>query len=128
MHSIAMAAAKATAASNHTYFPSRLLLLLLLVATAALPCHTMNWRPGWGFGAHGGFPANPWHSWRMNQSTVAYFVGNASGMDSEAELGLEARLGYVGIGWQLNNIPSHHSHLETCVECPQHWLHHAFEC
>ena len=43
---------------------------------------------------------------------AAYFVGNASGMDSEAELQGEIKLGYVGIGWQLNNIPSHYSHLE----------------
>ena len=46
------------------------------------------------------------------RSLAAYFVGNASGMDSEAELQGEIKLGYVGIGWQLNNIPSHYSHLE----------------
>eukprot|EP00035_Acanthoeca_spectabilis_P000868 m.76005 g.76005 ORF g.76005 m.76005 type:complete len:480 (-) comp10476_c1_seq1:158-1597(-) len=68
---------------------------------------------GWGFEKHGGFPVNPWHSWAMNLSTTAYFVGNASGMDSPAELQGEIKLGYVGIGWQLNNIPSHYSHLET---------------
>lgn len=33
-------------------------------------------------------------------------------MDNPAELMLEAKLGYVGIGWQLNNVPSHYSHLE----------------
>ena len=33
-------------------------------------------------------------------------------MDNPHELALEQRLGYVGIGWQLNNIPSHYSHLE----------------
>ena len=67
---------------------------------------------GWGFVKHGGFPANPWASWQMNHSTTAYFVGNASGMDSLAELSGEVRLGYVGIGWQLDNIPSHYSDLE----------------
>lgn len=34
-------------------------------------------------------------------------------MDNAAELMAEVRLGYVGIGWQINNIPSHFSHLET---------------
>lgn len=67
---------------------------------------------GWGFDSHGGFPAVPWGSFVMNKSTTAYFVGNASGMDSGLELTLEAKLGYVGIGWQINNIPSNDSHLE----------------
>lgn len=44
---------------------------------------------------------------------MAQFIGNASGMDNPTELASEARLGYVGIGWQLNNIPSNHSHLEV---------------
>ena len=75
--------------------------------------------PGWGFARQGGFPAMPpaWRgqqaSGRLAESFGAYFVGNASGMDSPAELAREARLGYVGVGWQLNNIPSHDSHLET---------------
>ena len=34
------------------------------------------------------------------------------GMDSAGELQGEIKLGYMGIGWQLNNIPSHYSHLE----------------
>ena len=29
-------------------------------------------------------------------------------MDSQHELDGELKLGYVGIGWQLNNIPSHY--------------------
>jgi hypothetical protein len=33
-------------------------------------------------------------------------------MDSPVELGGEVKLGYVGIGWQLDNIPSHYSNLE----------------
>jgi hypothetical protein len=33
-------------------------------------------------------------------------------MDSAGELQGEIKLGYMGIGWQLNNIPSHYSHLE----------------
>jgi hypothetical protein len=75
--------------------------------------NNVGWKVGWGFQAHGGFPSNPWGSYAMNLSTTAYFVGNASGMDSPSELGKEIKLGYVGIGWQLNNIPSHYSHLET---------------
>lgn len=31
-----------------------------------------GWRVGWGFESHGGFPANPWHSWAMNKSTAVY--------------------------------------------------------
>ena len=34
-------------------------------------------------------------------------------MDSAAEVRAEVRLGIVGIGWQINNIPSHHSNLEV---------------
>ena len=80
-------------------------LLLLLPGASAVGV-------GWGFVKHGGFPTNPWASWPMNRSTTAYFVGNASGMDSQAELQGEIKLGYVGIGWQLDNIPSHYSNLE----------------
>jgi len=55
-------------------------------------------------------PALP--SCDADRSAAQYFVGNASGMDSPRELGKEIQLGYVGIGWQLDNIPSHYSHLE----------------
>jgi hypothetical protein len=71
--------------------------------------------PGWGFTKKGGFPPTPWRHNHASQTEGlfgAYFVGNASGMDSPAELAKEVKLGYVGIGWQLNNIPSHYSHLE----------------
>lgn len=57
----------------------------------------------------------PWsnkYGSRLEDSLGTYFVGNASGMDSPSELAKEVELGYVGIGWQLNNIPSHYSHLE----------------
>jgi hypothetical protein len=33
-------------------------------------------------------------------------------MDSDEELAAEVRLGIVGIGWQLNNVPSNHSDVE----------------
>ena len=40
---------------------------------------------GWGFEKAGGFPANPWqHTYAMNRSTAAYFVGNASGAHGPA--------------------------------------------
>eukprot|EP01052_Picozoa_sp_SAG31_P048801 SAG31_NODE_10383_length_1145_cov_1.398662_1_plen_107_part_10 len=50
----------------------------------------------------------------MNRSTVAYFIGNASGFDAESEIHAEARFGYLGIGWQLDGIPTHwHQGLEV---------------
>ena len=82
-------------------------------ATVRGPSYASFDQVGWGFSAHGGFPVNPWASYQLNQSTVAYFVGNASGMDSVGEVEAEVKLGYLGIGWQLNNIPSHYSHLEA---------------
>eukprot|EP01046_Picozoa_sp_COSAG06_P004024 COSAG06_NODE_163_length_21566_cov_9.641070_18_plen_382_part_00 len=100
-----------------------LLLLLLLLRShscaavapkppAADP--SPGWPVGWGFASRGGFPPLPpsWRSFSLQRATVGYFMGNASGMDSTAELQAEAKLGIVGIGWQLNNIPSHHSNLE----------------
>lgn len=94
-------------ARNVLHWPQMAVTLSVL----ALPL-AADWAPGWGFTSHGGFPANPWASWAMNQSTAAYFVGNASGMDNPSELGAEIRLGYVGVGWQLNNKASNFSHLE----------------
>jgi sialidase-1 len=46
-------------------------------------------------------------SYQMNLSTVTYFIGNASGMDSPTELQAEARFGNVGVGWQIDGIPKH---------------------
>ena len=43
-----------------------------------------------------------WHSTVAADMTTAYFVGNATGLDSAAELAAEARWGIIGIGWQLN--------------------------
>ena len=52
-------------------------------------------------------PPLPKHmqSYQMNRSTVAYFIGNASGMDSSVELRSETRFGSVGVGWQIDGIP-----------------------
>ena len=68
--------------------------------------------PGWGFKSHGGFPPIPWASWQMDQSTLVYFLGNKSGLMNASEVSQAVSLGYVGLGWQLNNIPSNYSHLE----------------
>eukprot|EP01047_Picozoa_sp_COSAG01_P029774 COSAG01_NODE_2054_length_8538_cov_4.853656_3_plen_383_part_00 len=46
-------------------------------------------------------------SYQMNRSTIAYFIGNASGTNSAAEIQAEARFGYMGVGWQLDGIPRH---------------------
>eukprot|EP00041_Stephanoeca_diplocostata_P004427 m.45041 g.45041 ORF g.45041 m.45041 type:complete len:378 (-) comp15108_c0_seq6:120-1253(-) len=89
------------------------MIVLILAALVHVVDSEPGWHVGWGFESHGGFPSNPWASYQMNQSTTAYFVGNASGMDNKAELTAEVHLGYVGIGWQINNIPSNYSHLET---------------
>ena len=48
----------------------------------------------------------------MANSTIAYFVGRATGLDPTPELEYGAKLGYYGIGWELNNIPGNYTHLE----------------
>ena len=70
---------------------------------------------GWGFARHGGFPQLPaaWQSYSLESATAGLFLGNASGMASDAELRAEVRFGIVVVGWQVNNIPSHHSNLEV---------------
>ena len=95
---------------------SALLLLVLLLDPVTCSSSFPGWNVGWGFAAGGGFPPLPasFRSWQLNRSTVGYFLGNASGMDSVAEVRAEVgKFGVVGIGWQLNNIPSKYSHLET---------------
>ena len=70
--------------------------------------------PGWAFQKHGGRPPLPFSpSGAIRDVSVAYFLGNASGFDSAAEALAESRLGLVGIGWQINNVPSHDMHLEA---------------
>jgi hypothetical protein len=49
----------------------------------------------------------------MNASTVDYFVGMATGLDSKKELDAGHMLGYYGVGWELNNIPTNYTHLEA---------------
>lgn len=69
----------------------------------------------WGVAAlkPAGFPQLPWQaSWAMKGSTTSYFLGTATGLDPAKEAAAEAKLGYVGIGWQLDNIPDKFQHLE----------------
>ena len=50
----------------------------------------------------------------LNQSVVGYFVANNTGLANDAELAAEARLGIMGIGWNLNHLAtSKHGGLET---------------
>ena len=49
----------------------------------------------------------------MNASTVDYFVCMATGLDSKKELDAGHMLGYYGVGWELNNIPTNYTHLEA---------------
>ena len=60
----------------------------------------------------GGIPAASFASWDMQSSTIAYFVGNGSAMNSPDEMKAEARRGVAGLGWQLNGTASNWSHLE----------------
>jgi len=72
-----------------------------------VPTPTTGWRAGWGFTAHGGLPPMPPNfqsRYLMNQSVVGYFVANNSGLASPVELSAEAKLGIMGIGWNLNHI------------------------
>ena len=61
-------------------------ILALLCAGAATA--DPGWPVGWGFEAHGGFPPLPpaWQTYSLQKSTVGFFLGNATGMDSAAEL------------------------------------------
>ena len=52
----------------------------------------------------------------MAASTVAYFVGNASGLDNGMERTYGSKLGYYCIGWELNNIAANMTHLEEAEE------------
>ena len=52
----------------------------------------------------------------MNMSTVDYFVGMATGLDDRKELDAGRMLGYYGIGWELDNIPSNYTHLEAAEQ------------
>lgn len=68
---------------------------------------TEGWNAGWGFTKHGGTPPLPGklHSrYFLNQSVVGYFVANNTGLANPVELAAEARLGIMGIGWNLNHI------------------------
>lgn len=88
--------------------------VIAVLLNVVLVVESQNWAVGWGFNSHGGFPPLPasWQNYRMKSASVGYFLGNASGMESRAELAAEDRFGIAGLGWQLSNIPSHHSHVE----------------
>lgn len=69
--------------------------------------------PGWGWRSHGGLPELPWAAdWSVNGSIASYFVGNASGYNSERETAAGAELGVYGIGWELDNIPANYTDIE----------------
>ena len=106
-----------------------LLVLTLAAPAAATPacypgdaaCCCLGCCPGWGWRSHGGLPPLPWaqrdnRSWAMNMSTVDYFVGMATGLDDRKELDAGRMLGYYGIGWELDNIPSNYTHLEAAEQ------------
>jgi len=88
-------------------------LALVVLPLGQSPAAAAVWNVGWGFNKHGGFPALP-PSWQSTTglTMAGYFLGNASGLDNPAELEAENRFSVIGIGWQLDNIPSHYSHLE----------------
>eukprot|EP00729_Bicosta_minor_P005769 gene5769-1170_t len=80
--------------------------------------------PGSGFasfsaGSRGGLgyppiPLDGYPTMMMNRSTVAYFLGNDTGLNSAAENMAQARFGIVGLGWQLamRNKETPWQHLE----------------
>ena len=55
-------------------------------------------RPGLGYPP---IPFDGYPSWRMNDSTAAYFLGNDTGLNNPAEIAAQARFAIVGTGWQL---------------------------
>jgi hypothetical protein len=55
--------------------------------------------PSWGWRAHGGLSElRSADDWSVNGSIASYFVGNASGYNSEQETAAGAELGVYGIG------------------------------
>ncbi len=69
-------------------------------ASDGSPCTCLGCAPGQFWQTHGGAPPLPWaaanRSWAMNASTVDYFVGMATGLDSQKELDAGRMLGYYG--------------------------------
>ena len=63
--------------------------LLLLLMTVVGMTAAQSTRPF----PHGALPVSPFQSWSTRSSTVSFFLGNISGMNSGAELTAEARLG-----------------------------------
>ena len=62
-----------------------------------------------------GFPPIPldgYPTYRMAASTAAYFLGNDTGLNNDAEIAAEARFGIVGLGWQLAMQKGPWRHLE----------------
>lgn len=49
-------------------------------------------------------PSNLQSRYFLNQSVVGYFVANNTGLASVQELASEAKLGIMGIGWNLNHL------------------------
>ena len=91
-------------------------LIILAASTASagsyLQSHTTvveglgSFYPGWAFAARVsaglGYPPLPHPTYDMRSSTVAYFLGNDTGLNNAAELLAESRFGIVGIGWQIH--------------------------
>ena len=71
-------------------------------ASDGSPCCCLGCCPGQFWQTHGGAPPLPWAEsakstrWAMNASTVDYFVGMATGLDSKKELYAGRVLGYYG--------------------------------
>ena len=63
-------------------------------------CCCLGCCPGQFWQTHGGAPPLPWatdiESWAMNASTVDYFVGMATGLNTKQELDAGHMLGYYG--------------------------------
>ena len=64
------------------------------------PCCCLGCCPGQFWQTHEGAPPLPWAtdngSWAMNASTVDYFVGMATGLNTKQELDAGHMLGYYG--------------------------------
>ena len=77
-------------------------VLMCAVAPAAF-VHA-QWEAGWGFAAHHGLPPMRCKRYQINQSLVAYFVANNTGLANPAEIAAEIKAGVLGIGWNLNHL------------------------
>jgi hypothetical protein len=92
------------------------------MSTTTMAAASSGFSPGWGFRKHSshggmGFPPLPsrlgFPTYNTSRSTVAYFLGNDTGLNSDDELRAQSKFGIVGIGWQIAMRSTDWQHMEA---------------